>query len=108
FEVRDILVAPYGENQFNYILMNGLLTEKQDMLQSQMIDFAKQILLNAFKSCSKGIAFNIMSAHVDWKRDDLFHWELDDIVSFMVKNCSRKIWIMMDYGLYEYTVHLKK
>jgi SAM-dependent methyltransferase len=108
FEVRDTLVTPYEEGQFDYIIMNGVLTEKQEMSQAQMVDFAKQIILKTFTSCSKGISFNVMSSHVDWKRDDLFHWELDEVVAFLVKNCSRKIKIMMDYGLYEYTVHLKK
>ncbi|CAN5375790.1 class I SAM-dependent methyltransferase [soil metagenome] len=108
FEVRDTLINPYGKDRFDYVLMNGVLTEKHGMSQSQMIEFAKEIIQNAYQSCKYGVAFNIMSSHVDWKREDLFHWELDDIVSFMVKNCSRKIRIMMDYGLYEYTVHLKK
>ncbi len=108
FEVRDILKNPFSEGKFDYVIMNGLLTEKQEMSQSQMIEFAQNIILNSYKSCSKGIAFNVMSSHVDWKRDDLFHWELDGVVEFMVKNCSRKIKIMMDYDLYEYTVHLYK
>jgi len=108
FEARDILLKPYNANQFDYILMNGLLTEKLDMSENQMKDFAQQIILSVYNCCSKGLSFNVMSSHVDWKRDDLFHWELDDVVSFMVKYCSRKIRIMMDYGLYEYTVHLKK
>jgi len=108
FEVRDTLVNPYGKDQFDYIVMNGVLTEKHGMSQSQMIEFSKQLIQNSYQSCKRGMSFNVMSSHVDWKRDDLFHWELDDIVSFMVKNCSRKIRILMDYGLYEYTVHLKK
>lgn len=108
FEVRDVLVNPYPTESVDYIVMNGVLTEKQDMAQSQMIEFAQNIILSTFKSCKKGIAFNVMSSHVDWQRDDLFHWELDEIVGFLVKNCSRNIRIMMDYGLYEYTVHLKK
>lgn len=108
FEVRDILVNPYANDQFDYVLINGVLTEKQGMSQSQMMDFAKQFILSAFNSCRLGVSFNVMSSHVDWTRADLFHLELDEIVSFLVKNCSRKIRIMMDYGLYEYTVHLKK
>ncbi len=108
FEVRDVLRSPFNENKFDYVIMNGLLTEKLDMTQSQMIEFAQNMIASSFKSCSKGIAFNVMSSHVDWKRDDLFHWELDDIVEFMIKNCSRKIKIMMNYDLFEYTVHLFK
>lgn len=108
FEVRDIITNPFPDNQFDYVVMNGVLTEKQNMTQAEMINFAQEILLSAFKSCRKGVAFNVMSSHVDWKRDDLFHWELDKVVSFLVKKCSRNIRIFMDYGLYEYTIHLKK
>ncbi|QNL20593.1 class I SAM-dependent methyltransferase [Hyphobacterium sp. CCMP332] len=108
FEVRDILDQPYEQGQFDYVIMNGVLTEKREMSQAQMIDFAQNIIQSAFKSCRKGLAFNVMSTHVDWKREDLFHWELDEVVSFLVAKCSRHIRILMDYGLYEYTVHIRK
>lgn len=108
FEVRDVLKEPFGNGSFDYVIMNGVLTEKQSMEQSEMIAFAQSMISAAFESASIGISFNVMSSHVDWKREDLFHWELDLLVEFLVKKCSRNIRIMMDYGLYEYAVYVYK
>jgi SAM-dependent methyltransferase len=108
FEGRDILESKLEENSYDYIIMNGLFTEKLNMSQSEMLAFFKEMIKNVFDSCKKGFSFNVMSAHVDWKRDDLFHLELDQLVSFLVQDCSRNIKIDMDYGLFEYSVFVRK
>lgn len=106
FEVRDILKEPLSEQCVDYVIMNGLLTEKISLSQRAMEMFACDILKAAFISCRRGIAFNVMSTHVDWTRPDLFHWPLDQAVGFLVENCSRHIVTRMDYNLYEYTVYV--
>jgi hypothetical protein len=42
-----------------------------------------------------------MSKHVDWERDDLFHWPLDEIMAFCKANLSRHVSLRLDYGLWE-------
>jgi SAM-dependent methyltransferase len=106
FEVRDILKNPLPYGSIDYLIMNGVLTEKRGLTHEQMEDYAKTLIHSAYKTCRIAIAFNVMSAHVDWKRDDLFHWPLDSAVAFMASKCSKDIMIRMDYGLYEYTVYL--
>jgi len=108
FETRDILLEPLPAQCVDYVVMNGLLTEKLVLNQQRMEAYARDIIKAAFAACRCGIAFNIMSTHVDWKRDDLFHWSLDRIVSFLVEECSRILVIRMDYGLYEYMVYVYK
>ena len=106
FATRDILEDPLPNGCVDYIVMNGVLTEKRELNQSEMLSYAKELIKSAFASCKEGLTFNVMSTHVDWFRDDLFHWSLDEIVSFLVEECSRHISIRMDYGLYEYTIYL--
>lgn len=108
FEVRDILKNPLPENKYDYIIMNGLLTEKVSLTYSDMKKFAEMIVQRAYQSARVGIAFNTMSSHVDWERKDLFHWALDDLMSFLTKKVSRNVVIRMDYGLYEYTTYVYK
>jgi SAM-dependent methyltransferase len=108
FEVRDILTTPIQDSSYEFVIMNGLLTEKVTLTQDDMIEFAQKIITAAFNICSKGICFNVMSSHVDWTRDDLFHWPLDDLMSFLVKDVSRHVVIRSDYGLYEYSVYIYK
>jgi SAM-dependent methyltransferase len=106
--VQDIIKKPLPENMYDFILMNGVLTEKVSLSKIEMVEFAKNIILSAFNSSSKGIAFNVMSSYVDWERDDLFHWDLNEVVSYLYNKCSRHIKINMDYGLYEYTFYVYK
>lgn len=108
FEQRDILENDLEENSYDYIIMNGLFTEKRELTQEEMMSFFKEMILRVYKAARIGISFNVISSHVDWKRDDLFHLELDRLVSFLVEKCSRRIKINMDYGLYEYSVYLMK
>ena len=106
FSNQDILKSPLKDNEFDYGIMNGVFTEKLSLSFEQMESFTHQMIITLFKACRKGIAFNVMSSHVDWQRDDLFHLPLDRLVAFLTKNCSRKWIIRQDYGLYEYTVYL--
>jgi hypothetical protein len=68
-----------------------------------MTRLAESLVSAAFRLARAGIAFNAMSAHVDWQRDDLFHWPFDDLASFLRAKVSPHYGFRADYGLYEYT-----
>jgi SAM-dependent methyltransferase len=106
FEIRDILSNPLPPGAVDFVIMNGVLTEKRGLRFEQMEDYAKALIKSAYDSCRHGLAFNVMSSHVDSQREDLFHWPIDRAVSFMVAECSRNILVRMDYGLYEYTIYI--
>jgi len=106
FEARDVLERPLADASFDYVVMNGLLTVKASLTQPEMEEFATSIIAAAFRTCRRGIAFNVMSEHVDWKRDDLFHWPFDRAAEFLKRACSRHVVFRADYGLYEYTAYV--
>lgn len=106
FNTRDILADPLPPRCVDYVIMNGVLTEKCGLAQDLMEDYACTLIQKAFAACRCGLAFNVMSDHVDWRREDLFHWSLDRATTFLIKECSRHVVIRMDYGLYEYTVYV--
>ncbi len=105
FECRDLLRNPLPKKSIDYIVMNGLLTEKLTLSYPVMEEFATHMIKAAYSACTKGIAFNVMSSNVDWCRLDLFHWPLDRAVELLSKECTRNLVIRMDYSLYEYTVY---
>ncbi|TIH18056.1 class I SAM-dependent methyltransferase [Marinifilum sp. JC120] len=108
FEAHDILESPLEKESVDYIVMNGVLTEKLTLSYEEMEFFAQRIIQAAFEASRIGVAFNVMNHHVDWQRDSLFHWRLDDCVGYIIKNLTRHVVVRMDYGLYEYTVYLYK
>lgn len=107
FICQDVVQEPLGA-QYDYIICNGTFTEKLSLSHANMFAFMKQVLLTLFDSASKGIAFNVMSTHVDYQRDDLFHLSHDSLANFIVKHLSRDYLIRCDYGLYEYTTYVYK
>ena len=106
FTHRDILDQRLEPGSFDYVLLNGVLTEKRALSQAQMSAYALDLLSAAFQAARVGIAFNVMSKLVDWERDDLFHWGFDEMGRAVAQRLSRHFTIRADYGLYEYTVYV--
>lgn len=94
--------------KFDYIVCNGTFTEKRELAYEEMWEFFTLAVSKLWSKCNKGIAFNLMSKHVDWEREDLFHVSLDELGWFLKRNLSRNFVIRNDYGLYEYTVYVYK
>ena len=108
FIARDILLEPLPIASVDYVVMNGLFTEKRGLTQDQMEAFLGTMLSRVFASCRIGMAFNVMSYHVDWFREDLFHLSFDRLATILQEHTSRHFMIRADYGLYEYTVYVYK
>lgn len=102
----DVLKKPHKLSNFDYVIMNGVFTEKQNLSFDQMFTYFKDLLRVIFQKTDCGLAFNVMSSHVDWERDDLFHLPFGELMPFLHQNLSRHIVIRNDYGLYEYTVYV--
>jgi len=108
FEVRDILIDRLDPAQFDFVLMNGLLTERTTLSQHDMEEFSHTIIKEAYELSKNGIAYNVMSDHVDWKREDLFYVSFDRMADFLKQQCSKHYTFRSDYGLYEYIVYVYK
>jgi SAM-dependent methyltransferase len=104
----DILEDKQQLPVFDYIVMNGVFTEKRELDFEEMWEYFCKMLVHIFSHCNRGIAFNVMSKEVEWERADLFHVPTDKLVHFLTKNISRNFMIRNDYGLYEYTVYVYK
>ena len=102
FESNEIIPA------FDYIVMNGVFTEKRELTFEQMWDYFTNLITLVFQKSTKGIAFNVMSKNVEWERDDLFHVSHDLLSKFICENLTRNYVIRNDYGLFEYTVYIFK
>lgn len=108
FYCIDILGANNVIKNFDFIVMNGVFTEKRELTFDDMWSYFTKMITIIYEKCNKGFAFNVMSKNVDWEREDLFHVSLDLLSSFLCKNLTRNFIIRNDYGLYEYTVYIIK
>jgi len=106
FYCFDVLEGNETLPSFDYIVMNGVFTEKRSLTFDEMFIYFKQLVRKVFEKAEIGIAFNVMTKHVDWEREDLFHLPFDTLATFLKQDLSRNFIIRNDYGLYEYTTYV--
>ena len=105
FRVLD-LRDPYADLSAldcDYLVANGLFTVRGSMSHDEMRDFLETTVALAWPRVRRGLAFNVMSTVVDWKREDLFHAPMDDMARLLHGLAGRRVRMRADYGLYEYT-----
>ena len=102
----DVLDGDAALPTFDYIVLNGVFTEKLDLSFDEMFAYFRRLLTRVFAHATAGMAFNVMSKHVDWERNDLFHLPFDAAAAFVTKELSRQFVFRNDYGLYEYTTYV--
>jgi SAM-dependent methyltransferase len=106
FFLQDILADDTPLPAVDYAVLNGVLTEKRGLSQEKMLDYAAKLLERVFASVRVGMAFNVMSWHVDWRRNDLFHVPFDTMAELVRERLSPHYRFRADYGLYEYTTYV--
>lgn len=92
----------------DYLVANGLFTVRHELDEQQMAAFIESIVERVWPQVRVGIAFNLMSAVVDWRRDDLYHASMDDMARLLHRLAGRRIRMRADYGLYEFTCYAYK
>jgi hypothetical protein len=93
---------------FDYVIMNGIFHWKGAMTQPAMLDYSRRLLVTMARHARRGLAFNVMSTHVEWERNDLFHLPLEQATDLVADRLSRRFTLRHDYGLFEYTIYVHK
>jgi len=107
FYHKDILIDSIEEvPSVDYVVMNGVFTEKRNLTDEQMWDFFTKVLIKIFSKAKIGIAFNVMCPIVDYKDEKLFYLSYDKLGLFLKNNLSRHYVINNHYKLWEYTVYV--
>jgi SAM-dependent methyltransferase len=102
----DVLREDDALPRFDYVVVNGVFTIKRNLPFTQMFEYFKEVIRRVSAITNIGFAFNVMSEHVDWKRDDLFHLPFDALATFLTAEISRDFIFRNDYRLYEYTTYV--
>jgi SAM-dependent methyltransferase len=102
----DILSDDIHMPMFDFSIINGIFTCRRDISYGDMFEYWRALTSRVFAYTRVGMAFNVMSTHVDWQRDDLFHVPIGDITADIAERLSRQFTIRHDYGLFEYTVYV--
>jgi SAM-dependent methyltransferase len=102
----DVLSGEVLPPRHDYVVANGVFTMKMDIPFEDMWEYFTAMLVVLASLARVGFAFNVMSSHVDWERDDLFHVPHDRLADFLIARFGRSFVMRSDYGLYEYTTYV--
>lgn len=103
----DFLVYPCI--RYDYVVTNGILTLKAAASNVEMEEFSKAIIKKMWATCTKGIAFNMMSTYVERFDSHLFYKSPVELLAWLTQEVTANLKIDMTYNnSYEFTVYCYK
>ncbi len=104
--VHDDILDYKFDRQFDYVVCNGILTQKLEAAGLEMDQFANQLIRRMFSLCTIAIAFNVMTTKVNYYSNNLYYRNPAELLSWCLSEISPHIKLDHSYPLYEYTIYL--
>ena len=92
----------------DYSFASGIFNVKLDVEKNLWEHYFKETLLNMSEKSIKGFAFNALTTYVDYEESHLYYADPLFFFDFCKKNFSKNVSLLHDYGLYEWTITVKK
>lgn len=92
--------------QYDYVVCNGILTQKLNVSHKLMDRYAHELIKKMFSLCRVGIAFNVMTTHVNFQVDNLYYRNPAELLAWCMSELSSKVRVDHSYPLFEYTIYL--
>jgi SAM-dependent methyltransferase len=105
FLVRDVFDLD-GEESFDYVVCNGILTQKLIATRAAMDDYAERLIRRLFALARRGVAFNVMTTHVNFMVENLYYRDPAEVLAWCVGEVTPRVAIDHAYPLYEFTTYL--
>lgn len=102
----DVLDPGVVLPSFDYVILNGVFHYKAEQSHDAAWRYCRQLLSRISAIATRGFAFNVVSPHVDWESDYLFHVPIGTLTDYIASDISRNFTVRHDYGLYEYSVYV--
>jgi len=103
--VGDILEMDIG-SRYDFVVCNGILTQKLNATISEMDAFARRLVTRMYDLCTVGVAFNIMTTHVNFMVPNLFYRNPVEFLAWCMLELSPHVRLDHAYPLFEYTLYL--
>ncbi len=96
----------------DYLVAAGIFNIKLDTPYDDWQNFVCETLPRMNALCSKGFSFNMLTKYSDAdrmaQRPDLFYGDPLFFFDFCKRNFSRNVALLHDYGLYDFTILVRK
>lgn len=92
----------------DYTFVSGTFNVRFGSSEDEWRDFIEKRLNEINLNSRLGFAFNLLSTYVDWKEDHLYYGNPLQWFDHCKRHFSRKVSLLHDYPLYEWTILVRK
>lgn len=94
----------------DYSVASGIFSVKMEHNESEWLSYILSTLEQMNEKSIKGFSFNMLTKYSDkeYMRDDLYYADPLFIFDYCKRNFSKQVALLHDYGLYEFTILVKK
>jgi SAM-dependent methyltransferase len=92
----------------DYTIASGIFNVKFEEQRHNWEEYVLETIKHLFESSTIGISFNFLTKYVDWEQDDLYYADPFLIFDYCKKELSKKVNLIHDYNLFEFTIHVLK
>lgn len=104
----SLLRSPEITTEADYTFVSGTFNVRFDANEKAWQSFIEDKLTQIDCFSRRGFAFNLLSSYVDWKEDHLFYGDPCYWFDFCKRKFSKKVSLIHDYPLYEWTILVNK
>jgi SAM-dependent methyltransferase len=88
----------------DYVFVSGTFNVRAESSEEAWGEFVREKVAELYERSRRGLAFNLLTTYVDWRKDDLFYAHPAEFFSFCRRELSRYVSLLHDYPLYEWTM----
>jgi SAM-dependent methyltransferase len=104
--VRGYVLVHRFADVFDYVVCNGILTQKLQVPGLEMDNYARRLVRRLFQLCRRGMAFNVMTTKVNYFANHLYYRNPAELLSWCISEITPHVRLDHAYPLYEFTMYL--
>jgi len=96
--------------QSDYSIASGIFSVKMEHNEAEWLSYILSTIEQMDEKSMKGFSFNMLTKYSDkeYMRDDLYYADPLFIFDYCKRNFSKEVALLHDYGLYEFTILVRK
>ncbi|MCX8070705.1 MAG: class I SAM-dependent methyltransferase, partial [Thermodesulfovibrionales bacterium] len=97
-------------NEADYTIANGIFNVRLDVEDDKWLGYILKTLALINEKSTRGFAFNILTSYSDaeYKKEYLYYADPCFFFDFCKRHFSKWVSLLHDYGLYEFTILVRK
>ena len=105
-----IITKPENIEESDYSIASGIFSVKMEHNESEWLSYILSTLEQMNEKSIRGFSFNMLTKYSDkeYMKDNLYYADPLFIFDYCKRNFSKQVALLHDYGLYEFTILVKK